>query len=70
MESPLEHKDWTEEHDYGYEYDEWLWEQNLEQGPPQDDDVVWLKHKAWDIGFGEGVDALSADEADKRLAAV
>lgn len=36
---------------FDYEFDEAMWAWTLEQGPPQDDDIVWLKDKAYDIGI-------------------
>ena len=35
------------------EYEEATWEWLLEQGPPQDDDIVWLKKKVWSLGIDE-----------------
>lgn len=34
-----------------HEYEEWMWEQDLGQGPPQDDDIVWLKLCGYDVGL-------------------
>lgn len=34
-----------------YDFDKAMWEWVLEQGPPQDDDVVWLKLCGYDVGL-------------------
>jgi hypothetical protein len=67
LEWPVE---FTEEMPSDPGYEKWLWEQALEAGPPKDDDVLWLVHRAWSIGYAEGGGGLSADEADERLAAL
>ena len=53
------------------EYEQWLWDQDLEQGPPQDNDIVWLK-KIVAKTVGEGIQAFLAfprvdDETDKAV---
>jgi hypothetical protein len=51
-------------------FDEAMWEWVLEQGPPQDDDVVWLKDHAWNIGFHEGLGELSSGQGETKLEAL
>ena len=51
------------------EYEDWLWEQVLEDGPPQSDDTRWLKHKAWGIGLSEGRDKMSRDAGEALIQA-
>lgn len=51
-----EHMEWPRE-DYFYdtayeeaemeEYEEAMWEQVLKDGPPQDDDISWIKQRVW-----------------------
>lgn len=41
------------------EYEDWLWEQVLEEGPPQDDDLTWVKRKAWIVGVQWARDNIS-----------
>lgn len=48
-------------------FDKAMWEWTLEQGPPQDDDIVWLIDAAWRIGFKEGQGKTSVDEAERKL---
>lgn len=49
-------------------FDEAMWEWVLEQGPPQDDDVVWLKNKAWQIGWDDCIGNIRHSEAEKKWA--
>ena len=39
------------------EYEEWMWEQILEEGPPQDDDITWIKHEIVGVVLREIRDA-------------
>jgi hypothetical protein len=50
------------------EYEEWLWEQDLQTGPPQDDDIAWIADKAWAIGWDEAQGKINPFQGDERLA--
>lgn len=51
-------------------FDEAMWEWVLEQGPPQDDDVVWLKKRAAYIGYLESTDEILETQGEKMLEAL
>jgi len=46
-------------------FDEAMWEQDLEQGPPQNDDIVWLKHAAYKIGLLVAKDIVRTPKLDR-----
>ena len=52
------------------EYEDWLWEQMLEDGPPQSDGLTWVKRRAWSIGFSEGKGKLSFDAGEAQIQAL
>lgn len=72
------HKEWPEENgrEIHYmevtmeEYEDWLWEQVLEDGPPQDNDIVWLKDKACFIGVVHGKGNMDIHETKRQLEAL
>jgi len=43
------------------EYEEWMWEQILEEGPPQDDDITWIKLQSACAGALEVGTSIIAD---------
>ena len=76
-----EHKEWPSEEylfdierrirvlEYNQEHEEATWEWLLEQGPPRDDDIKWLKDRAALLGgqAGEAHAAGNYKEKDRLL---
>ena len=52
------------------EHEEATWDWLLEQGPPQDDDIVWLKKRAVYVGYQEGSGYISTKDSDAILEAL
>lgn len=47
------------------EFNEYLWQKTLEDGPPQDEDTAWLKEVVWQAGYLAG-HSTAKGKADSR----
>ena len=71
-----EHIEWPEDYFYDTAYDkeaememnrdyeEAMWEQLLKDGPPQDDDILWIKWIVWKAGVAHGI-SLALTKPDR-----
>lgn len=49
------------------EYNKYLWEKTLEDGPPQDEDTEWLKLRAYRIGTQIGLEFTKQNGDDSEI---